>query len=240
MPVLPDVGSRIVWPGAIAPFSSASSIMRARDAILDRAGRVVGLELGPDAHARLGREPLELDERRVADRLDDVAVATAARAVREPLRHCFRKDSEGGVRCSRMGGFQARSVPSKVSRKDCERGKAGAASVTDGEMDRGRCGGARGGGGAGPSVAGRGTDRDGGDRRRAGGGQHAGGGRPPLDLPAVRLQLAALPRAGWLLRYPSGGGGRTYEVAQADLGTRLAVRATFLLGSASSPITRAS
>ena len=26
MPVLPEVGSRIVWPGAIAPFSSASSI----------------------------------------------------------------------------------------------------------------------------------------------------------------------------------------------------------------------
>ena len=26
MPVLPDVGSRIVWPGLIAPFSSASSI----------------------------------------------------------------------------------------------------------------------------------------------------------------------------------------------------------------------
>ena len=27
MPVLPEVGSRIVWPGAIAPFSSASSII---------------------------------------------------------------------------------------------------------------------------------------------------------------------------------------------------------------------
>src|SRR5437016_5143999 len=26
MPVLPDVGSRIVWPGAIRPFSSASSM----------------------------------------------------------------------------------------------------------------------------------------------------------------------------------------------------------------------
>src|ERR1017187_2861866 len=26
MPVLPDVGSRIVWPAAIAPFCSASSI----------------------------------------------------------------------------------------------------------------------------------------------------------------------------------------------------------------------
>ena len=26
MPVLPEVGSRIVWPGPISPFSSASSI----------------------------------------------------------------------------------------------------------------------------------------------------------------------------------------------------------------------
>ncbi len=26
MPVFPEVGSRIVWPGRIAPFSSASSI----------------------------------------------------------------------------------------------------------------------------------------------------------------------------------------------------------------------
>ena len=26
MPVLPEVGSRIVWPGPIRPFSSASSI----------------------------------------------------------------------------------------------------------------------------------------------------------------------------------------------------------------------
>ena len=68
---------------------------RARDAVLDRAGRVVGLELGPDADARLGREPLELDQRRVADRLDDVAVATAAGAVSQLLGHCFRKCSDG-------------------------------------------------------------------------------------------------------------------------------------------------
>jgi hypothetical protein len=27
MPVLPEVGSRMVWPGSIAPCSSASSIM---------------------------------------------------------------------------------------------------------------------------------------------------------------------------------------------------------------------
>ena len=50
---------------------------RLGDAVLDRAGRVHRLELGPDAHARLGREAPQLDERRVADRLDDVRVAAA-------------------------------------------------------------------------------------------------------------------------------------------------------------------
>ena len=77
---------------------------RPRDAVLDRAGRVVRLELGPDADARLGREPLELDERRVADRLDDVAVATAAGAVPQLLRHCFRKCSDFG-----SAGYSARN-----------------------------------------------------------------------------------------------------------------------------------
>ena len=70
---------------------------RARDAVLDRARRVVRLELRPDAHAGLGREPLELHQRRVADRLDDVAVAPAAGAVCEPLRHYYTKDSGAPV-----------------------------------------------------------------------------------------------------------------------------------------------
>ena len=93
MPVLPEVGSRIVWPGRDRALLLGVLDQRARDAVLDRAGRVVGLELGPDAHARLGRQPLELDERRVADRLDDVAVAAAAGAVPQLLRPYFRKCS---------------------------------------------------------------------------------------------------------------------------------------------------
>ena len=59
---------------------------RARDAVLDGARRVVGLHLRPDAHARLGAQTLELDERRVADRLHDVAVTTPARPVLERQR----------------------------------------------------------------------------------------------------------------------------------------------------------
>src|SRR6185503_12383431 len=60
---------------------------RPRDAVLDRAGRVMRLERGPDAYAGLWRKALELHERRVADRLHDVAITPAARAVPQTLRH---------------------------------------------------------------------------------------------------------------------------------------------------------
>ena len=78
MPVLPEVGSRIVWPGRIRPFSSASSISERATRSLTEP---VGLEDSILAQMRtpgLGLRPLELDERRVADRLHDVAVATPA------------------------------------------------------------------------------------------------------------------------------------------------------------------
>jgi hypothetical protein len=39
MPVLPDVGSRIVWPGRMRPFSSASSMSaRATRSLTDPVG----------------------------------------------------------------------------------------------------------------------------------------------------------------------------------------------------------
>ena len=69
MPVLPEVGSRIVWPGAIAPFSSASSIIERATRSLTEP---VGLWDSSFAQMRtpgFGREALELDQRRVADRL---------------------------------------------------------------------------------------------------------------------------------------------------------------------------
>src|ERR1035441_4371800 len=62
---------------------------------LARAGRVARLQLGPDAHARLGREGRQLDQRRVADRLHDVPIAPSAGPVAEPLsRHYFTEYSE--------------------------------------------------------------------------------------------------------------------------------------------------
>ena len=49
------------------------------DAILDRARRVEHLELGEDAHRGVRRHARDLDQRRVADGLEDVAVAAAMR-----------------------------------------------------------------------------------------------------------------------------------------------------------------
>src|SRR4051812_37756265 len=46
-----------------------------RDAVLQRAGRVLALQLGPDVDARLGAEAREPDERRVSDRIEDVVEA---------------------------------------------------------------------------------------------------------------------------------------------------------------------
>ena len=111
MPVLPDVGSRIVWPGAIAPARLGVLDHRARDAILDRAGRVARLELGPDAHAGLGRQPLELDQRRVPDRLDDVAVAPPAGLVLQARGHYFTKYSF--VERPNVGRFGRRDAAQK-------------------------------------------------------------------------------------------------------------------------------
>ena len=49
---------------------------RLRDAVLDRAGRVLALELRVDPDARLRREPRQLDERGVADELRAGSSAT--------------------------------------------------------------------------------------------------------------------------------------------------------------------
>src|SRR5205807_9400595 len=54
--------------------------------ILDRSRRVARFELCPDPHPGLGTQPLELDQRRVADRLDDVAIPPPAGLVLEALR----------------------------------------------------------------------------------------------------------------------------------------------------------
>ena len=45
---------------------------RLRDAVLDRAGRVLALELRVDADRRLRRQPLQFDERGVADEVEQV------------------------------------------------------------------------------------------------------------------------------------------------------------------------
>ena len=58
--------------GADRPAPLGVVDQRERRAVLDRPGRVVALELGQDADVRVGRDVLQLDERRVADRGDQV------------------------------------------------------------------------------------------------------------------------------------------------------------------------
>src|SRR6185312_12458608 len=82
----------------------------ARNAVLDRARGVVRLELGPQVHARLGRQPRQLDQRRVPDRLDDVAIPAPAGAVPQPLRrHYFTEYSD--LAEARWGGAHAIPEP---------------------------------------------------------------------------------------------------------------------------------
>ena len=77
MPVLPDVGSRMIESGVqqAALLEVLDQVLR--DAILDRAGRVRHLELGEDADVRVRRHARDLDQRRVADRLEHVRVPAA-------------------------------------------------------------------------------------------------------------------------------------------------------------------
>ena len=83
---------------------------RARDAVLDRARRVGGLELGEQADVGAGREPGDLDRRRVADRLDDPCVAP--RPCRHGRRHLSRPRSPAGAgsRRARRPAFKPAEV----------------------------------------------------------------------------------------------------------------------------------
>ena len=92
-------------PGPIAPFSSASSISaRATRSFTEP----VGLRDSSFAQMRtpgFGDRSRQLDQRRVADRLDDVAVATPAGPVPEPLRRHYFTEYSGVLRrwCISLG-----------------------------------------------------------------------------------------------------------------------------------------
>src|SRR5437660_1655292 len=95
--IIPSAPTASMIP-PLSPIANALLLgvldQRARDPVLDRAGRVARLELGPDAHAALGREAWQLDQRGVPDRLHDVPVPTTAGPVPQPLsRHYFREYS---------------------------------------------------------------------------------------------------------------------------------------------------
>ena len=56
MPVLPDDGSMIVWPGVSVAVLLGVLDHRLGDAVLHRAERVLALELGEDAHVGVRRQ----------------------------------------------------------------------------------------------------------------------------------------------------------------------------------------
>ena len=71
MPVLPDVGSSRVAPGVEPAVLLRLLDHRQGDAVLHRATGVLALELDQDAHVGVGAERGDLDERRVADQVED-------------------------------------------------------------------------------------------------------------------------------------------------------------------------
>ena len=113
MPVLPDVGSRMIESGPSSPRALEVLDEVLRDAVLDRPGGVQHLQLREDADVRVRAHPRDLDERRVPDRLEDVAVAAAVRDHRL-VRVGVRVPGSCGCSCSLRGA--ARGRPS-VSRR---------------------------------------------------------------------------------------------------------------------------
>ena len=83
--MLPEVGSRMVCPGSIAPLRLGVLDHVLGDSVLDGARRVAPLELRPEADLRLGPKARQLDQRGVADRLEYVLEVAAAGTIEERL-----------------------------------------------------------------------------------------------------------------------------------------------------------
>ena len=82
IPVFPLVGSSRRASGLELARRLGSLDHRLRDAVLDRARRVLALELRVQPDGRLGREPGELDERRRADQVEERGRERAGHGVR--------------------------------------------------------------------------------------------------------------------------------------------------------------
>ena len=88
---------------------------RLGDAILDRAGRIAALELREDPHPGPRRQARQLDERRVADRLENALELAAAGSVQQVATHNFRKCSEATApdRSTWASGFARGEEPDR-------------------------------------------------------------------------------------------------------------------------------
>ena len=86
----------IVSPGLHRAAPLGVLDQRQRRAVLDRAGRVVALELGQDPDVRVGRDVLQLDERRLADRRDQVRRDRRGRRRQADVGHPRRRPAIAG------------------------------------------------------------------------------------------------------------------------------------------------
>ena len=95
MPVLPDDGSSRVSPGSRAAVFLGLLHHRQGDAVLHRPAGVLALELDQDADVGVGAERADVDQRGVADQVEDardramrsrVATPSAGDLSRRPLR----------------------------------------------------------------------------------------------------------------------------------------------------------
>ncbi len=86
---------------------------RLRDAVLDRAGRVLALELRVEPDAVLRRQPRQLDERGVADEVEQGARGSSAR----PAGHRRQEDRASRPRARACRGRRACACPRRRRRR---------------------------------------------------------------------------------------------------------------------------
>ena len=86
IPVLPDDGSMMVLPGREHAVRFGILDHLPGDAILHRSRRVLALDLGQDADVGIGTEVAHVQERRLADHVDDGCEHGHAALQRVPTR----------------------------------------------------------------------------------------------------------------------------------------------------------
>src|SRR3954467_11213275 len=133
MPVLPEVGSRIVWPGRISPFSSASSIRA-------RATRSLTEPVGLNDSILAQRRTPGLGLSRLSSTSGVLPIAWTRSPYRPPHGRFWRGGTGTSKRIVKAG---ARLAPALTARPDLRlerllerRGSLEARGLRGGDLDR--------------------------------------------------------------------------------------------------------